>query len=261
VRRIKPKHSEGAAKGGAANRIEISRWIAEFELCDVGLPPNQISLNAPENNNMSGAFQYPIAAVLSKIINESGLSQVEFVQRLGYPRAFERGLRRLRLWETGDGHERIIKEIIAVYPHHQEDLWDAIARTKVIKAAEAEVARKHATRHIEDQCRRRFKPFIWVHTEDGAHQFFTAIIERRVKVLWFGERFELLSEPEQLKAAQTRVRQHYARTPEYRGFGKVLSYTFVPTFDTSMALDTRGEVTDAHRPQFLLPEVWLELHP
>jgi hypothetical protein len=167
----------------------------------------------------------------------------------------------LRLWQQGQGHDRILKEVVAVYPHHHDELWDAVAQTKIIKIAEAEAARKHATRHIEERVRRKFKPFIWVHTQECAHQFFTAMLERKVKVLWLDDGFELLSEPEKLAAAQTRIRQHYTETPDYRGFGKVLGYTFAPSFDASVALDIKGDLTDPNGPQFLLPEVWLELHP
>jgi hypothetical protein len=187
---------------------------------------------------------------------------VEFVRRLGYPYAVERGLRRLQVWrDTGQGHDRIIKDLIAVYPHHQDDLWEAIAQTKVIKAAEAEVARKHATGHIEERLRRLFRPFIWISTEETAHQFWTAVMERRIKVLWMDQAFELLSDPEKLAAVQIRVRAHYAGTKSYPGFGKILTYTFVPTFDTSVVLDVDGEVIDSKGSQCLLPEVWLELHP
>jgi hypothetical protein len=169
---------------------------------------------------------------------------------------------RLQLWlGTGQGHDRIIKDFIAVYPQNQDDLWEAIAQTKVIKAAGAEVARKHATRHIEERLRRLFKPFIWISTEESAHQFWTAVMERRIKVLWMDQAFELLSDPEKLAAVQTRVKEHYAGTKTYPGFGRILTYTFVPTFDTSLTLDVNGDVIDSDGSQFLLPEVWLELHP
>jgi hypothetical protein len=41
---------------------------------------------------MSGALKYAIVQLLSKIIDESGLSQVEFARRLGYPYDIDRGL-------------------------------------------------------------------------------------------------------------------------------------------------------------------------
>jgi hypothetical protein len=180
------------------------------------------------------ALQYPIAQLLSKIIDESGLSPVEFVQRLGYPFDVERGMRRLRLWlDAGQGHDRIIKEIVAVYPHRRDAVQDAIARTKVIKAAEAEVARKHATRHIEERLRRRFKPFIWISTEETAHSFWAAVMERRAKVLWMDEVFELLPESERLGAVQIRVKEHYTANDGQSIFGKILGYRFVPTFNNT----------------------------
>jgi hypothetical protein len=40
-----------------------------------------------------------------------------------------------------------------------------------------------ATREIEERERRRFRPFIWIVTEDGAHSFLTSIAELELKVL------------------------------------------------------------------------------
>ena len=62
-------------------------------------------------------------------------------------------------------------------------------------------------REIEGRERRRFKPCIWVLTEDGAHSFLTAVGERQVKVLWLPEGFEHLSKSEQLATVQHRVRE------------------------------------------------------
>ena len=66
-----------------------------------------------------------------------------------------------------------------------------------------------AVREIEERERRRLRPFLWVHTEDGAHSFRTAVCERDVKDLWFRNGFVNLAEPEKLKAGQRRIRGHY----------------------------------------------------
>lgn len=116
-------------------------------------------------------------------------------------------------------------------------------------------------RDIEARERRRFKPFIWVHTEDGAHSFFSAMVESHLKVLWMGDGFESLSEPEQLSAVQERIRDHYAKVQRYPGFGAILRYQWARTFDASIVLDTKGTVIDGNGDQFLLPGVWLALHP
>jgi uncharacterized protein (DUF2461 family) len=66
------------------------------------------------------------------------------------------------------------------------------------------VGPSQATREIEDRERRRFRPFIWIVTEDGAHSFLTSIAELELKVLRLPEGFEHLSEPARLEAVQHR---------------------------------------------------------
>lgn len=114
---------------------------------------------------------------------------------------------------------------------------------------------------VEERERRRFRPFIWIHTVDGAHSFLTAVAERQVKVLRFQDGFADLPTSEQLATVQRRVRAHYQETGgRYIGFGQILRYQFADTFDTSIVLDTNGDVMD-NGGRFLLPEVWLQLHP
>ncbi len=112
---------------------------------------------------------------------------------------------------------------------------------------------------IEQGARRNFRPFIWVHTEDGAHFFLTALGERQVKVLWFSEGFECLPTEDQLAKVKGRVQEHYQSTGgKYVGFGVILRYQFADSFDTSMVLDTAGNIIEKTG-QFLLPEVYMEL--
>jgi len=81
---------------------------------------------------------------------------------------------------------------------------------------------------IEERERRRFRPFVWVVRQDGAHSFWTAVGERQVKVLWFPD--------------------------------AILRYRFSGSFDTSIVLDINGNVTEENGGRFLLSEVWLALH-
>jgi hypothetical protein len=203
-----------------------------------------------------GVSQYPISKAIAEIMDDHGYSRVEFVRTLGY-RNVENGLDRLNLWlDDGAGFDRILKQIISVYGH-AEDISKAIEETKKVKKRE----HRESRRDVEDLCRRQYKPFIWVHTEDGAHSFLTAIAERQVKVLRMRKGFEDLSEPDKLKAVQTRIREHYQRTGgKYIGFGAILEYTYSNTFDTSIVLDVEGNVLDENGEEFLLPEVWLELY-
>ena len=72
--------------------------------------------------------------------------------------------------------------------------------------------RDEAVRKIEERERRRFSPFIWVHTVGGAYSFLTAIGERHVKVLRMQQGFGNLSESDKLKTVQRMVRDHCQKT-------------------------------------------------
>jgi hypothetical protein len=123
------------------------------------------------------------------------------------------------------------------------------------------VGPSQATREIEDRVRRRFRPFVWVHTVDGAHSFLTAVAERQVKVLRLPEAFKDLSERARLEAVQRRVREHYQKTGgKYIGFGEILRYRYASDFDHSIVLDIDGNVIEEDGGRFLLQEVWMEPH-
>jgi hypothetical protein len=226
-----------------------------------GRQPN-VGLNALENNMSNGATQYPINIFLAKLIAEYGPSKIEFIQSLGH-RDVERGLQRLNSLETGQGSKRLVRQIAEVYPAHAEELQKALAETEQLKKSMPRPYRvsAEAVREIEERERRRFRPFIWVHTEDGAHSMASAYCEREVKVLWFRDGFEQLSEMEKLAAVRERIREHYEKTGgRYIGFGSILRYSYANTFDTSMIFDTAGNVIEENGDRFLLPEVWFLLY-
>jgi hypothetical protein len=204
-----------------------------------------------------GSSHYPISKLIARIIDESELSRSEFIQRLGY-RNSVKGLRRLDVWlADGDGNADCLQKIVDAFHPDPAELKNALEETEAVRQRE----RRGAVAEIEERERRRFKPFIWVHTEDGAHSLFTAMAERQEKVLWMKEGFELLSAPEQLRAVQQKIRSHFrVMGGRYPGFGKILQYRWAVTFDTSAVLDTNGTVIDDKGERFLLPEVWLELH-
>src|SRR5947208_1441283 len=88
----------------------------------------------------NGASQYPIAQCVSRLMNQYGLSKVEFVQALGY-RKTDRGLQRLNSWlERAEGYKCIVQQIASVFPAHAAELQEAVAETAKIRAAEAEAA-------------------------------------------------------------------------------------------------------------------------
>jgi hypothetical protein len=115
-------------------------------------------------------------------------------------------------------------------------------------------------REIEEHERRRYKPFVWVHTEDGAHSYLTAVAEMQAKVLWMAEGFGNLSQSAKLEKVRDRIRHHYKTTGgKYVGFGAILRYQYSDTLDTSIIFDTNGKVIEKHGGRFLLPEVSTEL--
>jgi hypothetical protein len=132
------EHQESAS--GAANlprdgkvdgRIRFRRcgWIAA----------NQISPECAERKYMAQSdSKLPISIFLARLAADSGKSRSDFVASLGY-RNIERGRRCLDLWlDQGEGHERILKQVAAIYPLHVEELQAAIVETAKVKAAQAE---------------------------------------------------------------------------------------------------------------------------
>src|ERR1035437_7835838 len=198
---------------------------------------------------------YPISRFLRQIITDSGLRRSEFVHAIGYKNA-AKGLRRLDEWlENGSGDEGCLQRMVDALHPDPAELENALVETERIHQREHD----EAVREIEQRERRRFKPFVWVHTVDGAHSFLTALGERQVKVLWMLEGFENLSEPARLEAVQHRVREHYQKTGgKYIGFGDTLRYRYASDFDHSIVLDIHGNVIEENGGRFLLPEVWME---
>jgi hypothetical protein len=224
----------------------------------VGLETGQpnLVLDAPLENIMSQGA-YPISRLLQRIIAGSGLRRSEFVQAIGYKNA-TKGLRRLDEWlEDGSGDDGCLQKIIDAFHPDPLELEHALAETERIRQNEHD----EAIRGIEDRERRRFRPFIWIETEDGAHSFLTAIAERQLKVLRLPVGLESLSGPAKLEAVRQRVREHYQKTTgRFIGFGKILSYRYASDFDHSALLDIDGNIIDENAGRFLLPEVWMELH-
>ena len=199
---------------------------------------------------------YPISRFLRQIITDSCLRRSEFVQAIGYKNA-AKGLRRLDEWlENGSGDKGCLQKIIDAFHPDPAELENALAETERIHQREHD----EAVREIEERERRRFKPFVWVHTADGAHSFLTAIAERQLKVLRLPEAFKDLSEPARLEAVQHRVREHYQKTGgKYIGFGEILRYRYASDFGHSIVLDIDGNVIE-NGGRFLLQKVWMELH-
>jgi hypothetical protein len=213
-------------------------------------------LDARKDNRMSPGT-YPISRFLQQIITDSRLRRSEFVHAIGYKNA-AKGLRRLDEWlENGSGDEGFLQRIVDTFHPDPGELERALAETERIHQLEQD----GVVREIEERERRRFKPFVWVETEDGAHSFLTAIAERQLKVLYLPNGFEHLSEQGKLEAVQRRVREHYQRSGgRYPGFGEILRYRYASDFDHSIVLDTTGTMIEEHGRRFLLPEIWMELN-
>ncbi len=234
------------------------RWMLDFDPAMwASNRQTESSLDALKDSKMSqSASYYPVAQLIARIIRNSGLSRSQFIQSLGY-RNVEKGLRRLDAWlDNADGHRRILNQIATTYPGHSNELETALTETAEVHGGE----HVEAVKHIEERERRRFKPFIWVHTADGAHSVLSALAERQVKTLWLADGFQDLSWSDKMAIVQRRVRDHHREMGgECRGFGQILQYRFADTFDTSIVLDTQGDVIETDSGRFLLPEVRLSL--
>src|SRR5579872_2296850 len=86
------------------------------------------------------ASHYPISILLARIVNETSLSRSDFIEALGY-RNIDRGRRRLDAWmDTGEGYERILKQIVTAFPLYADEIREAVAATAAVKAAEWDAA-------------------------------------------------------------------------------------------------------------------------
>ena len=196
---------------------------------------------------------YPISRFLERMMRESGLRRSQFVQALGF-RNITKGLRRLDVWiECGRGDQGFLERIVAQYHPDPAELHTALAETEAVHRHE----HQEAVRESEELERRRFKPFVWVVTEEGPHSWVMVLAERQVKFLRFHEGFDQLSSADQLTAVQQRAREHYQETGgRFAHFGAILGYRFCDSFDTSIILDLNGQMIETSG-RFLRPEVWL----
>lgn len=179
-----------------------------------------------------GASNYPITQFITSLMSEYGLSRVGFIRALGYHNP-DRGLRRLNLWlETGEGYDRILDQIAAVYPGHSEQLQKAVAETSKAKRAEVEAAFLERCKAEEST----FIPFIHVDGESripngitvfgisGGHARWTTI---RIPegVLRLPLEGQLVRLPRLMAAYQ---RKYNASCPF---FGKLTGFKFVRLLD------------------------------
>jgi hypothetical protein len=120
---------------------------------------NQLSPECPKETAMSqGVSHYPISLFLNDLVGRYGPSRPEFIQALGY-RNLERGLNRLNPWlESGDGFERVLRQIRIKFPEVAAGLDESLQATKAVKDAE----RQKAFYETCQSQRATFKPFIHV---------------------------------------------------------------------------------------------------
>jgi hypothetical protein len=156
---------------------------------------NRISpMDAPRSTSMPHS-DYPVSRFLQRIIQESGLRRSEFIRAIGFANT-AKGLRRLDEWlVNGSGDEHFLQRIVDRYHPDPVELQSALQKTEAIHQREYQEA-LHA---MEGRERRRFRPFIWVVSEDGAHSWVMAMAQRQIKLLRFPEEFERLSSIEQLR--------------------------------------------------------------
>src|ERR1035441_10301117 len=79
--------------------------------------------------------------------------------------------------EQDGGDDGWLQRIVDTFHPNPAELEHDLAETERTHQREHD----DAMREIEDRERRRFRPIIWIVTEDGAHSFLTAIAERQLK--------------------------------------------------------------------------------
>lgn len=190
------------------------------------------------------SHHYPIAQVISNLMDEYGFSRVEFVQALGY-RDVERGLRRLSSWmDCGEGYDRILTEIAAAYPNQADRLQTALMNTAAIKTAEADAASLEYCKAEEG----KFVPFIHAEGESrvpngitifgisGGHRRWTTIeIPPAILELPLAEQLEALPE------LMTEYRRLYNGCCPF--FGKLVGFKFVRLVDY-FQFDAEGQFVE-----------------
>jgi hypothetical protein len=199
---------------------------------------------------------YPVSRFLERIILESGLSRHQFVRAIGFANT-SKGLRRLDEWlASGRGDQHLLRRIIDRYRPDSAELQSVLAETEAIHRREHE----KAVFEQQERERRRFRPFCWVVTQDGAHSWVMAMAQRQIKLLKFPEGFEQLSMTERLAVVQQRVRHLYRETGgRLADFGVILGYRYCDGFETSMLLDPDGQVVEQKGGRFAVPDTWLAL--
>jgi hypothetical protein len=216
---------------------------------------NQISHMMRPGEHIMPYSDYPVSRFLRRIIRESGLRRSQFIQAIGFKNT-SKGLRRLDEWlGDGRGDQGCLQRIVDRYHPDPAELQSCLRETEAIQEREY----REAVHAMEERARLRFKPFVWVVSEDGPHSWVIAMAQHQIKKLRFPEEFGKLSIAEQLAAVRQRVLEHY-RTTDGRlpYFGAILRYRFCDSFDTSMILDISGNVI-GNAGKFTAPNVWISL--
>ena len=103
---------------------------------------------------MSGASLYPISKVLQKMVLNSGYTPLGFILAMGGN--METLFPDLNSWlATGEGDESTIAQIAIAHPEEAEQLWDALAETKAMRAAKLDVIVDRLPRQTAGQAYRQ----------------------------------------------------------------------------------------------------------
>jgi len=100
----------------------------------------RLVLDAPEGQQMSGTSPYPITQFIAALMDDCGYSSSRVRQGPRIPQHGKRQSPPEFVVGSGEGYDRILKEIARAYPGHADGLEKAVAATKAIKTAEAEAA-------------------------------------------------------------------------------------------------------------------------
>lgn len=184
------------------------------------------------------AHKYPISVLLNKLLNESDSTRSEFLKNLGF-KNISKAIRKLDLLMlNGHGDSSFVKKLIEFYPKKKIEILKALSETH--KQLEAEEFIE--TARIEEEGRKNFNPYIYIETERSVPSpiFAAALIGRKAKFI------DIKLKDMTLENVQSTAQQHFIRN---KGasicFGRIIGYRYVDTYDTSVKLDTEGNIIES----------------
>lgn len=190
--------------------------------------------------------KYPITELIREILITSGLTKYYFLKELGY-KNINKAFRVYDDFPFADKrYYLLVERIIDKYPTYKTAIVNALEDTQR-KMKEDEFLQ---AAQEEREARANFKPYIYIETERKVPSpiFAAAMIGRRAKFIDFKITNQTLSD------AQLVAKEHFNRNNgQSMTFGAITGYRYVDTFDSSIRLDTNGNIVEKPAGQFTAP--------